>query len=169
MWSYYDGQAPKLALCYLPESVQDLQGRLWVEGNPNARSTWAMILIIHKYDIVLQYVFNWFHLVFSALATTLHNSPLLGVYILVHLRSIWRLYTASNKFRMTVRVFIHVSCNTKTYGLNTGDSGSMPREINTPQICDTNMLVWISWILINTISLSFLETPLSYFVYAPAL
>ena len=36
------------------------------------------------------------------------------------------------KFRMMVGVFV-------CFGLNIGDSAPMPREINTPQVCDTNL------------------------------
>ena len=75
------------------------------------------------------------------------------------------------KFRMMVRVFIHVSaCNTQTFGLYIGDSAPMRREMSTPQVCDTNlrMRVWISWILINEILPSHLETPFHISLYAPA-
>ena len=41
---------------------------------------------------------------------------------------------------MLVRVFIHVSAsNTQTFGLDIGDSAPMPREISTPEVCDTNL------------------------------
>ena len=74
------------------------------------------------------------------------------------------------KIPAMVRVFIHVSaCNTQTFGLNIGDSVPMPSEISTLEVSDTNlrMCIWISWILISSISLSRLETPLSYFCVHP--